>query len=283
MDKPMIIQNQSDENQIYTSSSNINPPPLQPNNTPQNSNGPQQYYPPQDVSTPVEKPFIQPQNQFPPPVQPVYPPNQPVAIPVQQVVPVISTPQSNGVGIQHEYQNYQNISEVPHRGIYQTDSNTFYISTGCCFKLFPFIFFLSGFGVLVFSVFDIRQRFIATIIGAIFSLAGIFMAFKMYNNIYFIMGPNTLIVMRKALLGKKVTTYNPGEIEKVDIHYDYSYEHDSEGRGGYMHKYNLFIQEKNGKVETIFNIGSSSPVFTSEEIGYFLYYINTHIRTKMVI
>ena len=97
------------------------------------------------------------------------------------------------------------------------------------------------------------------------------------------MGPNTLIVIRKALFGKKVTTYNPGEIEKVDIHYDYSYEHDSEGRGGYMHKYNLIIQEKNGKVEVIFNISSSSPVFTSEEIGYFLYYINTHIRTKMVI
>ena len=150
MDKPMINQNQNEENQIYTSSSNLNPP-LPQNNTPQNSNVQQQYYPPQNVSTPVEKPFIQPQNQLPPPVQPVYPPNQPVAIPVQQVGPVISNPQSNGVGVQHEYQNYQNISEVPHRGIFQTDSNTFYISTGCCFKLFPFIFFFSGFGIMVFS------------------------------------------------------------------------------------------------------------------------------------
>ena len=282
MDKPMITQNQNEENQIYTSSSNLNTP-LPQNNTPQNSNVQQQYYPPQNVPTPVEKTFIQPQNQLPPPVQPVYPPNQPVAIPVQQVGPVISSPQSKSVGVQHKYQNYQNISEVPHRGIYQTDLNTFYISTGCCFKLFPFIFFFSGLGLLEFSTFDISQSYIATIVGAIFSIGGIFLAFTMYNNIYFIMGPNTLIVMRKALFGKKVTTYNPGELEKVDIHYNYSYEHDSEGKGGYMNKYNLIIQEKNGKVEVIFNISSRSPAFTSEEIGYFLYYINTHIRTKMVI
>ena len=50
----------------------------------------------------------------------------------------------------------------------------------------------------------------------------------------------------------------------------------------FITNYNLIIQEKNGKVEVIFNISSSSPVFTSEEIGYFLYYINTHIRTLLL-
>ena len=37
----------------------------------------------------------------------------------------------------------------------------------------------------------------------------------------------------------------------------------------------------NGEADNIFQVGSSSRVFTEEEMDYFLDYINTHIRIKM--
>ena len=51
--------------------------------------------------------------------------------------------------------------------------------------------------------------YIQGIFGIIFVLSGISLFCVMYNNIYFIMGPNTLTVMKKAQCRKKVTIYNP--------------------------------------------------------------------------
>ena len=48
-----------------------------------------------------------------------------------------------------------------------------------------------------------------------------------------------------------------------------------------MHHYNLIVVPTNASPDTIFSIGSSSRVFTPEEMGFFLYYINIHIQTKM--
>ena len=106
------------------------------------------------------------------------------------------------------------------------------------------------------------------------------MGFNMYNDVYFIMGPNTLMIMQKALFRKKIITYNPGEIERVDFNYNYGYQYDDDG-GGYMHSYTLNVVLKNGKTNNYYNLSSSSKEFTNEEIAYFLYFINSHIRTKM--
>ena len=92
------------------------------------------------------------------------------------------------------------------------------------------------------------------------------------------MGPNTLTVMKKAQCRKKVTIYNPGDLQRVEFNYRYSYSGRDEG---YMHLYNLIIVPTNGKVDRIFTIKSSPRIFTTKEINYFLYYINTHIQTKM--
>ena len=296
MDQQFIDQ----ENQINPGIQQNNQPmyPQQPPiNTDPNMAPPEQpYYSSQGNAIPIEKPNpnYPSQNVYTAPINPQYPPAQSVGVPVQQAIPVnnyppqIQTSQPNNYIVQpvvpaeyqtqYQYQNYQNITQIPHKGIYQTDANTFYISTGCCFKLFPFIFFLSGCGVVAISFSkDAENIFWGGIIGGLFAIIGIFLFFKMYNNIYFIMGPNTLTVMKKAYCGKKTNTYNPGELLRVEFNYNYGYSR----KGGRTHNYSLAVVQTNGKTDNIFNIGSSNRVFTTEEIGYFLYYINTHIQTKM--
>jgi len=139
---------------------------------------------------------------------------------------------------------------------------------------------ISG-GLLLLFILITAIGIIAFIMGTIFSLSGIYLLFKMYVSVDFFMGENTLTVKRKALLWRKVTTYNPGELQKVDFYYELTKSQDSE-EGGNMYNYSLVIIEKNGKVESIFSISYGCPKFTTEEIGYFLYYINTHINTNMV-
>jgi len=288
-DQPLINpQGQNHEqNQLYMN------PPLQNNTT-----SDQQYNstdlidkPQNPVSQPTQQPNYPPQNLGAPMAQPVYPPSQGVALPVQQGIPAnnyppqIQNPNNAALYVQPvapvyqtQYQNYRNISEIPHKGVYQIDENTFYISTGCCFKIFPFIFFIVGVGVG--ALYIAAHSFWLIIFGSIFATAGFFMFFKMYNSIYFMMGPNSLTIVKKATCGKQTKIYNPGELARVDFNYDYSYDSSSDG-GGYMHHYNLIVVPTNESPDTIFSIGSSSRVFTQEEMGFFLYYINTHIQTKM--
>ena len=280
--------------QPYYSSQNNEIPIEKPNvNYPSQNTSPapiDPQYPPGQYPPGQYPPAQYPPGQYPPPQ---YPPPQGVAIPVQQAIPVnnyppqIQTSQPNNYIVQpvvpvqyqtqYQYQDYQNITQIPHKGIYQVDANTFYISTGCCFKIFPIIFFLVGCGLAVVAVI-VAQSLITLIIGILFACIGIMLFFKMYNNIYFIMGPNTLTVMKKAMCGKKTTIYNPGELLRVDFNYNYGY---SSSDGGRTHNYSLVVVQSNGNTDNIFTIGSSARVFTNEEIGYFLYYINTHIQTKM--
>ena len=273
------------------SSENINTPYEKPLNSKNNQPvpPPQQYYPPppsgqippQNVSS---QPYYSP-NQIPSPAQPYYPPP---ATGAPQVYPPNYSSQPGAVIVQaqpvykSEYQQYNNISQINHKGIYQIDENTFYISTGCCFTIFPFIFFFVGLFLMVLPIIQIGDGnyFISSIIGFIFFIIGLVMFFKMYNKILFFMGPNTLTVTKKAVCGKQTRIYNPGELQRVEFNYNYSYDH-SGNRGGYLHNYNLIIVPTRGNVDNIFSIGSSLPTFTVEEIDYFLYYINTHILTKM--
>ena len=305
MDQPYINQ----ENQFHPIQENFAPidnnqgqnqqymnPQQPPFNTDQNIIPQEQPYYSSENNAIIEKPNdnYPPQNIYPAPINPQYP-AQGVALPVQQPIPVnnyppqIQTTQPNNYMIQpvvpveyqtqYQYQDYQNITQIPHKGIYQTDANTFYISTGCCFKLFPFIFFFAGCGVFAISFSSNAQNIvIARVFGVIFALIGVFLFFKMYNNIYFIMGPNTLTVMKKALCGKQTKIYNPGELQRIEFNYNFGYNSGSKGRS---HNYSLVIVQSDGKTDNIFTIGSSSKVFTTEEIGYFLYYINTHIQTNM--
>ena len=268
-DKPLNAQN----NQI--------PPPSQP--YPQNAipTQPQPVYPPpQAQGMPVPAPQISPQPVYPPQGVPQtnYPPQYPpqvggVPVQVQPVQPVYNA----------QYQNYNNISQIRHKGVFQPDENTFYIETGCVSKSMPYILTIFGIFLLVIPFFNMSSNLMfAFFIGAIFLFSGLISCCKLYNKIYFIMGPNTLTVMKKANCGKQTKIYNPGELMRVEFNYNYAYSSSMHG-GGYTHNYTLIAFPTNGPADQIFSYGSSNPIFTVEEMEYFLYYINTHILTKMKV
>ena len=277
MDQPFNDQNQytSGQNGIYATQGqpplNENPP-SKPNYYPPPQNIPQNYAPPQVTNPPAQ------------PVASVGTPlqynNSPTA-PFQQGIPVNNYPQMGGVPqpipqYNNRYQQYTNINQISHKGITQVDENTFYITTGCCFKLFPYIFTLFG-GVFI-SIWVFAGSIIPGLCGIFFAFLGICMFFTLYNNIYFVMGPNSLTVMKKAACRKKTKIYNAGELQRVEFNYNYS---STSIDSNATHNYKLVVIPTNGKEDTLFEVGSSSRVFTNEEIEYFLYYINNHIQTKM--
>ena len=266
------------------------------------------YYPSQNQNNLYDKPINSQNNQIPTPSQPYYPPPQSaipnqtqpyyppgqiqgMANPVPQIYPQNNyPPQAGGVIIPTQsaynakYENYKNISQINHKGIYQPDENTFYISTGFCFKLFPFIFAIMGVFFMLVPLMDPKGTggniYMASAAGVIFFIVGVSLFFLMYNDIYFIMGPNTLTIMKKALCRKKILIYNPGELLRIELNYAYTRRRGR--RRSHSHKYSLVIVPKNGKADNIFTIGSSSRFFTNEEIEYFIYFINAHIQTKMI-
>ena len=104
--------------------------------------------------------------------------------------------------------------------------------------------------------------------------------FKAHHCVFIILGPNTLTVIKKGICNKKCTFYSPEDLERIEFT-------ETKERGGsrrgvsYVFCYDLKVVEKNGKEDVIFNKGGPSKLFTSDEIEYFLYTVNTHIQTKM--
>lgn len=296
--------NQYQDNQLMPP--DANPPPLQ-----QNSN--------QDMVPPQEQPYYSLQNQTQIPIncqqnQPIPPPNQVYYAPPQIIqnpqpqpqpqpyyppqqgippVPLISnnTTQNNGIYVQTQgigqdnkyqnniYKNYQNISQVNHRGISQKNNNTFYISPSFCSRCFPLAFVFIGIIVIIIGFVNYSEdpSYGPMIGGLIFFCIGLFFFIFTNRTIYFIMGPNSLTVVKRIFCTKKVYNFNPGELIRVDFTYRYGHDYDSESN----HHYNITIIPSNGEVIDLYSISGNTFEFTLEEIDYFLYYINNHIQTNM--
>ena len=287
-DKPLIeennnfnnIQGYNQNNSTPYSNNNNNPNPAPyPNINSQNN----------QFSTPYSG---NPQYQNIPQQQPIYAnyPNQPnpypgmqppQPIPGYQASPI---PQQNQVGALNvnnvpniDYQKYTNVSQVHHKGVHQPDANNIYISTGCCFKIMPIIFFIFG---AVFSCMFLFAEGIGGIIGTVFGVIFVLISFCMmckgYYSVYFTMGPNNLTVTKKALCGRSTRVYLPGELISVELTHDIL-----PTRDGRTFNYQLNINTTNSGTDIAFRVGQSSPIFTMEEIGYFNYVINFHIQNNM--
>ena len=261
---PNQEQNQTLQNQVtpYNSTNFVNNSMNQISQTNQQSN-----YTPQDLNFPINHPFNTP-------FQDTNCPSQ------EDYVFQNNTPQT-------EMNKYKNISEIPHKHIYQTDSNTFYIkiSTDCCLVIFPLLFIFIGIGVFVFYFFLLfsgnESSIIILVVGVGFIICGIYLSCTLYYSIFFIMEPNSLKIGKKSVCGKKIKIYNIGELERVDFTYKYSLEKNYEEFDAYVHRYILMIIETKGKTDTILNRGWLNEFYTKEEIDYFLYHINNHIQNNM--
>ena len=181
---------------------------------------------------------------------------------------------------QINYAQYSNVEQVHHRGVHQPDANTLYVSTGCCFKIFPIIFLIFGLGLSPACLYadNVIGAIAGTVVGVLFIAISIIMMFIGYYSVYFYLGDNTLTVTKKALCGRKVTLFGPGQLVSIELKHDITYT----GRDN-LNNYQLDIISVGGATDTVFRVGQNSPLFTYEEIGYFNYVINTHIQTRMRI
>ena len=166
--------------------------------------------------------------------------------------------------------------QVHHKGVHQPDANNIYISTGCCFKIMPIIFFIFG---AVFSCMFLFAEGIGGIIGTVFGVIFVLISFCMmckgYYSVYFTMGPNNLTVTKKALCGRSTRVYLPGELISVELTHDIL-----PTRDGRTFNYQLNINTTNSGTDIAFRVGQSSPIFTMEEIGYFNFKITNFLHGK---
>ena len=180
-----------------------------------------------------------------------------------------------------DYKNYSNIEQINHRSIFQPKDNIIYIYLGFFVKIFPIIFII--FGITFGSPFFFTSGFISyftLILGIIFLLIGLLIMIKGYYRIKFIMEENNIIIIKEALCAKKKNYYGPGDLEYIELKYDFLVEDIDKGIRP-MHKYNLNIIKSNQDIEMVLDVGQNKPIFTMEEIGYFNYIINEHIQNKM--
>jgi hypothetical protein len=296
--------NSSTSDSTYNSTQNT-PPPEEPYNSAQNADKVQQYpaqpYPAQTYPAqiyPAQTYPAQPYPAQPYPAQPypaqnmVVPPNQPYyppqgATPIQPGVPINNYPlQPIALNVQPIPQNpyCKPYTLVQHKGILQTETNTYNITTGSCMKIIPFIMFFIGFVTMGFTAISLPETWIPFIFGLIFISCSIVFCCRMFHNIFIVLGPNNITVIQKAICNKRITIYNPGELERIEFTYNKTRSRNTGKRSrGYttMHNYNIKAVRKNGSSDSILNVGSSLILFTQDEIEFFLYTVNTHIQTKM--
>ena len=260
----------SSSDATYNSTQNT-PPPEQPYYSSQSTDNFQQYptqpYPAQPYPA---------QNMVIPPNQSYYPPQGSNS--VQPGVPMNNYPlQSEALNVQPIPQNqyYKPYSLVQHKGIFQTETNTFYISLGRCVKYTPYIIFLIGFSFIIIHFLFISENILPFIFGLLIIAVSIIFCFAAYHSMFIVLGSNDLIVIKKAICTRAIKTYNPGELERIDFTYT-----KVEGNKT-SHKYDLKVVRKNGNTESILNLNSKSIRFTQDEMEYFVYTVNTHIQTKM--
>ena len=245
------------------------------NNYPQNNVNPYPY--PQQINTsPTPLPYSSNNNQNP---------NQNIPIEVLQYPNCSDFPEYNKVTNPDkpkiDYSKYTNINQLNHRGIIQTDSNTFYLTKKCCSKLFPILF--SSFSLFLSTVIFWTEVSTATIclcvVGGIFVILGILMLCRSYISVYFILGPNNIKVVQKAWCGSKTTIYNSGQITKII----FALSMESFKNSPFMSYHVTIYQNIPGYPPEfmIFANGNKTPLYTEEEIGYFNYVVNNHIKKNM--
>ena len=142
---------------------------------------------------------ILPKNMAIPPNQSYYPPQG--ATPIQPGAKMSNFPLQPGVlNIQPnpQNQNIKSYSSVEHKGFIQTEPNTFYITTGRCRKITPYILFFVSLLIIVLTSFHLPKKLPAFIIEIIFFTCILTLSCITFHNVFIILGPNTLTVICKA-------------------------------------------------------------------------------------
>ena len=260
----------STSDSTYNSAQDI-PPPEQPYYLSQSVDKVQQYptqpYPAQPYPT---------QNMVIPPNQPYYPPQG--SNPIQPGVQINNYPlQPIGLNVQNVPPNqlHKPYTLIEHKGILQTETNTFCITEGSSEKCIPFIPLILSLFLIIIGIFG--DNYIFLILALVLIILSILAYFNHTHSIFIVLGPNTLTVIKKALLYKRISTYNSEELERINFTETKINTSTSRKNPSPKIKYEFTVVSKSGKVDLIFN-KLADRIFTSDEIEYFLYTVNTHIQ-----
>ena len=234
-----------DQNLIYKSQDQETPqenPCYVPNTNSPNSN-PSSFNSAQNIQTP-EDPYYSSQStndappyaaqqysaqQYPtvqnmaiPPNQSYYPPQG--AAPIQSVDPMSNYQIQPGVlNVQPNPQNQYNKSYnlIQHKGIIQTEPDTFHITRDSGKNCSPCFFFLLGFIAIFISFtsgsYEIGKFVISLTLGIIFILVGLMASCISNQNAYIILYPNSIGIIKKASCYRKTFVYNLEELERIDF------------------------------------------------------------------
>ena len=183
-----------------------------------------------------------------------------------------------------DYSKYNNINQLPNRGIKQLDNNTMYVERKKCREILPIIIWILAslfFATIITWAGVNTGTIIASTIGGIFSLIG-FSGFCLnYYKVCFQINPNNIRVREVACCAWRTKVYDPGQITSIDFSVNRGNEF---GTGDYRYHYSIAIYQnipdQHVKKE-VFSIADDNQLFTNEEIGYFNYVMNRHIQTNL--
>jgi len=170
-----------------------------------------------------------------------------------------------------EFQDINNnLYNIPHKGIFHPEPNTFICRGNCCYRyvgLYPILFGL-GFG-LVFIPTGIAIKIIVfTLVGAIIFLAGLIVGIclscKIKIEIKFVVSYPMIEISASSMCKTDKNIINISEIENIIFEYK---ESNTTSRKGVYHSLN--IKYINGEQTNYFGFRSSPPCFTKQEVEYF--------------
>ena len=128
---------------------------------------------------------------------------------------------------------------------------------------------------MIINILFVTGNILLFIFGLFITAVSMIFCYAGYHSMFIVLGSNNLNVIHKSICLKDITTYKPGELERIDFTYSAV-----EGNKT-SHIYDLKVVKKNGNTESILYLNSKSIRFTQDEMEYFVYTINTHIQTKM--
>ena len=225
------------------------------------------------------QPYPTIQNMAIPPNLIYYPPQR--AAPIQSVDQMSNYQLQPGVlSVQPNPQNQYNktYNLIEHKGIIQTEPDTFHITRDSDKGSSPCLCFLLGFIGIFISIISIRNEIAISVFsltfGLCFILGGLLSSCLPNQNAYITLYPNYIgIIKKKSCYRKKTFVYTLEDLERID--FINLRENNDENN------YYLNVVRKNGNIENICHFISYSRIlFTSDEIEYFLYKVNNHIQTN---
>ena len=172
---------------------------------------------------------------------------------------------------QNQYHKPYNLIE--HKGIIQTEPDTFHITRDSGKNCSPIFFLLIGIIDTVISIPRLPNSMIPLAFGICFIFVGLMLSCISNQSAYINLYPNSISIIKKKSCSRKTLVYNLEELERID----FTHQREDNEKNNYF----LNIVRKNGNSENILHfISYSGTLFTADEIEYFLYTVNTHIQTK---